>query len=449
MVTLPTKRRLFFRYLSLPLIVALVFVSVAELTALQRAEMVAKLADQVAHQETAEATVALRQLAAMPRPPLDVLVATATSDDSELAEQAQVLINGLLRRWQRRLDAGEGVTGIGRQLDALSSALAQHRQTFSSGDHRWLVATTQRILRMANQIPARHTPLVAQQCEAVLEAVAANEARVAQLIDRELTAQPLAPAGSTGAHAVADVQSLSTRPGESAQLAPDAVGPTAPSMSTSDPRVQDAMTRSAPGQTSAGMPPTRPRNASLELRPGRNLTWTQPLLNVAPAAGIHPPDDEGTSKSTASFRQDSSPPGGGGQPIPRPWARLDSRDLLHRWLLASDNEMAAIEEELNHRGFSRISDPLVEQFFSQDAAERLQLVDKLLTTPGVDARPWLALLADDADADVRLLTVTIMATSDDTELLDKACDVALRDRDPRIAGLASRLRERRDAAKRR
>ena len=73
----------------------------------------------------------------------------------------------------------------------------------------------------------------------------------------------------------------------------------------------------------------------------------------------------------------------------------------------------------------------------------------MLTEPGIDARPWLMLLADDVDADVRLLAVTIMATSDDAGLIEKAWHVSIRDRDRRIAGLASRLRERRGTAQRR
>ena len=45
--------------------------------------------------------------------------------------------------------------------------------------------------------------------------------------------------------------------------------------------------------------------------------------------------------------------------------------------------------------------------------------------------------------------VTVMATSDDKALVEKAWQVAIRDRDPRIADLASRLRERRAGALRR
>jgi hypothetical protein len=81
--------------------------------------------------------------------------------------------------------------------------------------------------------------------------------------------------------------------------------------------------------------------------------------------------------------------------------------------------------------------------------DRLRLVDDVLTEQEIDARPWLTVLADDEDADVRLVAVTIMATSNDAELIEKAWQVAIRDRDPRIAGLAERLRERRSGARRR
>jgi hypothetical protein len=60
----------------------------------------------------------------------------------------------------------------------------------------------------------------------------------------------------------------------------------------------------------------------------------------------------------------------------------------------------------------------------------------------IDARPWLVLLADDVSAEVRLGAITVMATSNDAMLLEKALAVALRDRDPRIADLAARLHRR-------
>ena len=55
----------------------------------------------------------------------------------------------------------------------------------------------------------------------------------------------------------------------------------------------------------------------------------------------------------------------------------------------------------------------------------------------------------DPDADVRLFAVTLMATSNNASLMEKAWQVAIRDHDPRIADLAGRLRERREGPLRR
>jgi hypothetical protein len=132
-----------------------------------------------------------------------------------------------------------------------------------------------------------------------------------------------------------------------------------------------------------------------------------------------------------------------------PLAEVDSRTLLQRWLSADAANKAALEMHLAKRGFGRLSEPFVRQFSSSRTEDRLEFVDKVVTTPRVDARPWLMLLAEDRDADVRLAAVTIMATSNDATLVEKAWQAAIHDRDPRIAGLAERLRERRAATRRR
>jgi hypothetical protein len=132
-----------------------------------------------------------------------------------------------------------------------------------------------------------------------------------------------------------------------------------------------------------------------------------------------------------------------------PLADVGARELLRRWLDAEGSNIFPLEQELTRRGFGRLSERLVQQLFSPAAEDRFRLVDDVLTAPGVDARPWLVLLSEDADADVRLLAVTIMATSNDAALVDQAWEVSIRDGDPRIAGLAERLRARREVVRRR
>ena len=124
-------------------------------------------------------------------------------------------------------------------------------------------------------------------------------------------------------------------------------------------------------------------------------------------------------------------------------AVVETRELIERWNEAQGNRRAEIAEELAVRGFRRMSPKLVKQYLSDDLATRLRIVDSVLTEPGVDARPWLLLLAEDENADLRLLAVTVMATSDDKSLVEAAWQIAIQDRDPRVADMAARLRGRR------
>jgi hypothetical protein len=438
-VIAPQKRRHLFYYLSLPFVVAIVSFMVAELASLQRAEVVAELAQHVAHHDTPEATAALRQLAAMPRLPVDVLVTAATSADAQISHEAQLLVSSVLRRWQRRIEADRGVAGVARQLAELAAALDKHHAAFSASDQVWLRKTTEKILRLANRIPSPHVPLLAPHCDAVLAAVDAREKSLALLVNRDLAAAQ--PPEITKAAAPAEL--LSQQPTESAnslrELAPRPVRPFATSADNASLDTQDS-------DMGEPMTPT-PRMHAPDLPEAVNHSnstpvWQHPGLDGTPAMPISRPS--ALDRAPADRRSPASQ-----HATKSPLAGITSRELLRRWLEADGENVLPVETELTRRGFVRLSGRLVEPLFSNNAAERLRLVDDVLTEPGIDARPWLVLLADDADADVRLLAITIMATSDDATLIEKAWHVSIRDRDPRIAGLASRLRERRGRSQQR
>jgi hypothetical protein len=446
----PTKRRHVSYYLSLPPVIAFAFLLVAKLAALQRAEVVATLADQVAHQEAPEATAALRRLAAIPRPPVDILVAAATSADPQLADEAQLLISGLLRQCQRKVDAGKGIRGVSRQLTDLADALGESHQAFSHNDYAWLSGTVRKILRLANEIAPSHSPAVALQCDTVLATMAANEAQIARIVNRDLAdgQQPIVTAAAA--------------PRKSARTTSSSV---AGQSATSPPVDRPPLQRIRLAERTAPSPPSSaaesqviavPPTAMGEISPNSDaqesnhaLAWTYPMLNIAPAMPIRAMPARATQPTVRESLPETQEQPAQDDAIMRPLADDDARDLLRRWLTAEGSDLYAIEEEVTYRRFGRLSGRLVEQLFSDDVEDRLRLVDDVLTAPGIDARPWLVLLADDDEADVRLLALTIMATSNDPTLLDKAWQVALHDRDPRIAGLAERLRERRDTAQRR
>jgi hypothetical protein len=183
-VSASSKPRSTSYYLSLPLVVAITFLLVIKLAAWQRADLVAELADRIAHGETLEAAAAARQMAAMPRPPLAVLVNAAASGDRDVACEAQHGISKLLRRWQWQIEAQRGVRGVSRQLAELAQSLAATQHMFSTADHLWLAATARKIVRLANRIPPRHAPLVAVHCDAILSAMAPGDVATTQFSER-------------------------------------------------------------------------------------------------------------------------------------------------------------------------------------------------------------------------------------------------------------------------
>jgi hypothetical protein len=463
-VSAPTKRRHLSYYLSLPVLVAIVLFLVAHLASRQRAETLAKLADRVAHHEAHDATTALRQLAAMPRPPIDVLVSAAASPDQEIAKEAQLLVSGLLRRWSRQIDSARRVPAVTRQLAELAQSLANHQSTFSAADHAWLAATTRRILRLSNRLPVDDSPFVAMHCDAVLAAIAANESAAMALAGRGLRSarEPMVAAATRPA---ANRDGESSRTVLEPQLAAhvDARSPLANANPLRESTVSPPPDRATAATTtersafSVGAQPATSEAPGAQpdhrtpvevYQPPWRGEWAHPVFRLLPAMPINGQSSEanqGTTHEQSPIITDKE----FFASAPATLADEDARELLARWLVASGGEVFPLEEELTRRGFGRLSARLVRQLFSEDPAERLRLVDDVLTEPGVDARPWLILLADDAAADVRLLAVTIMATSADPVLIEKAWQVAINDRDPRIAGLAGRLRDRRDNAQRR
>jgi hypothetical protein len=287
---------------------------------------------------------------------------------------------------------------------------------------------------------------VAVHCDAVLAAVAASDKTVAKLVNRDLVAdrQPvdtkvIAPVEAQKPAASNQVEAQRAYPPYTAFPAPTSAKSVHERFS--QPGAREDLLHATPGDFAQRNEPKR------SATPGP--AWSNVPVDVPRAMPINTvPVGRGQSVGDRASDMPTTNRTSAKRTL-RPLADTDSRELLRCWLTATGSAVLPLEEELTHRGFGRLSARLVEQLFSDDAEDRLRLVDEVLIEPGIDARPWLLLLADDNHADVRLLTVTIMATSNDSTLIEKAWQVAIRDRDPRIAGLADRLRERRDTAERR
>jgi hypothetical protein len=175
--------------------------------------------------------------------------------------------------------------------------------------------------------------------------------------------------------------------------------------------------------------------------------WSQPVFRILPTSPI----GSETMGRNGLRAAEGAPPKSAEKVEPKNGSltETDSRELLRRWLAGEAGPNAEVEQELARRGFGKLTPRLVRQFFSDDAEQRMKLVDSAMAQPGAGSGAWLLLLADDADSEVRLFAVTVMATSNDATLVEKAWQVSIRDRDPRIADLANRLRERRAGTLRR
>jgi hypothetical protein len=420
---------------TLPPIVLIAFLTLISMAAWQRSHMIADLAIKLARGEKAEAGAAARQLAVISNPPLDLLVDVAASEDRIRAEAAQVALNRVLDGVEQGVDARRRLGRVSELVTSLSATLAKHRQAFPRASHPWLADTTRRILSIANRCPAS-TPLIGLHCDEVMSVV-----MLARPVAAPMAVQTVAPTPTVNAPAY-DLQ----RAGLEREFAGYTAEPLTSDTSTAAPisTTSDALTEPArvADNSDLALSDARPITASppdvsAQARPN----WSQPVFRILPATPIKSNSPDGvktkeennaTSKQAATVDE---PPD-------------NTRELLDRWR-TSRSDRLEIEEELATRGFRTIPKRLVEQFFSENLADRLRLVDSVLTEPGVDPRPWLMLLAEDENAEVRLMAVTVMATSDDKTLVEKAWQTAIRDRDSRIADLAARLRQRRDGATRR
>ncbi|MGD9632039.1 MAG: hypothetical protein AB7G28_15205 [Pirellulales bacterium] len=372
------------------------------LARVEHSRLVSELSRRIATAPEEEATLALRQMTQLREPPIETIVVAATSPAREVARQAQDSIADLLQKWQHESKSSRGAARVAARLERLSLALDAEQTELSALDLAWLERTTERMLRIANQAPPEDALRFSERCESLLLAARGRYPR---------TRPEIVPVAN-------------------AMLQSAPVGLFAPPSRIA---LQSIVAADLPEVLDEDNPPPARPQFSTETAP-MPRPFEQPaaetLKKAAPMPAAEPPSEsEGPADS---------------------WAALDSRQLLERWLVESGPPQRAIEAELQRRGFGRLRSDVVRlALSSSDRAARVQLVQDLPAIPGLGAKAWLMLLAEDPDAEVRQAAVTIMATSHDAELLDRAWNVALHDRDPRVARLAEQLRARRSSTRQR
>ncbi len=104
-------------------------------------------------------------------------------------------------------------------------------------------------------------------------------------------------------------------------------------------------------------------------------------------------------------------------PLSQDLTKLPAREVIAALTGADDAQCLKIQAELTRRGFTAIDLALARRLADVDIQRRKELTNLLPSLPGVDAKPWLLWLGHDESLEVRLAAATVMATSDDPEML--------------------------------
>jgi hypothetical protein len=417
------RHREYVLYLLVPTVAFIAFAALLARPAIRRIALVTRLADRIAGGNSDEAISAIRQMARMPKPPMTALVVATASRDGAVALAAQLAIGDSLRAFDERIRRNDRTSDISKALVELVTALGRFHGALAVNDQPWIATTVQETLRLANRLPQRFAPALAAKCDALLES--------ASVVD--LAAAPFSRVVPLRSERPTSISSISA---PATNLSP----------LTANETNRGAITPFSPGSNhSENWRPEWAASPTPQLTP---LPVDSGSLRVlpAPAAARSAPMSGTSSAAEEAFRTEIALTPKSTTPDTRPLAEQQTRQLLDQWRTAAGADRQAIEQELTRRGFRSLSPESIEELFSDRPQDRAQLVTDVLRDPNANPRPWLLLLAEDPAADVRLFALTVMATSNDRELLERALELALRDRDPRIADLAARLHSRKSGA---
>jgi hypothetical protein len=428
----------------------------------------------------------IHQLAGFGLPAIDDLVAIAVSVRAVAAAAARDVVNERVTTWLiqsreflPREPADSQSTFISLRLSRLAEALVRHIDSMDIAGRRWAQRLTLQVLLHADRIPPEQSVQVLANCQTVLAAVPPHRSRFR---DSKLPAQaaPRDPLQASLARPTMDWNLLATVPqtdprplgqlekGRSSEpgrvLSPNTTRSASPkhqkslSLSQFSP-LEDAThwrnfhsRNQAPSSQEPG-----PAEALLVDNPARELAkpskvTSNPLRGPTQTTIPMPSDtlesDQSTASPLATNRSSTSAKYVLDVPTPREMAArrellqaMPLRDLIVRLGRTHEFEAALIRTVARVRGLSDAELALAPWLASSQEAKRMELLQHLSQLPARKMRRWLRWLMEDADGEVRLRALTMMATTGDPQLEALARRRVMEDPDPRVVSLATRIIE--------
>jgi len=374
----------------------------------QRAHVAETLADRALASNGASLHALIAELEQLGAAGVEPLVGLATSQRSDVASAAQRTVGRMLTSWEIAATERGDVAAFAEQASVLAAALDAHGDQFGAEGQRWANQLAQRLMIHSDQFPTAESWEILACCD--------------QVLSRPLLPMPKPPATAT--------------------IDPPAAKP-----------ITTAARPTAPPALAKPEPKPAPAPRIVSARPLADLSFVEPQVTIATARrlpepttnALRPPlrlSEEGDPQAA------SAPLAGPVIDVPSPQdARLNARamrELSDRALATraeagTSAEAAAARQTLRERGFSEGVLELTCQLESMPPQERRDALERAAQLPPTDARKVLRWFVADADAEVRLQALTILATTGDPQLAELARERAVEDADPRVAAFASEL----------
>lgn len=336
------------------------------------------------------------------------LVGLATSQRPDVATAAQETVSRLLITWEAAATEHGDVREFAAQSQTLAAALEEHAHRFGPAAQRWANQLAQRLVQHSDHFPIAESWEILASCDHVLSLpLLPQPAR-----------RPSSTAIASAAEAAPIVAAPKPKPIVVEQPKPQLPAPVAPTAVVGRPLAEVTIVT----------PPLVGANASHRAGDGNAL---RPPLRY--------PEDEPPAVAPASGRVIDVPSPQEVRLQARAMRGLSSRALAVRVDDAGAAEAAAARKALRGRGFSDDVLELTRHLESLPPVERRDALQRASQLPPADARKVLRWFVADADADVRLQALTILATTGDPKLGELARERAVEDSDPRVAAFASEL----------
>ncbi|HCK41952.1 MAG: hypothetical protein CMJ72_09495 [Planctomycetaceae bacterium] len=372
--------------------------------------------------EDARVKIPLRQIAEYGNSAIDTLVLAAASKRRAVAEVARQILIEKLTNWQLRLTKYEDVDSS-NSIVQLAASLSMHIERFGDGGKQWAESLTLRLIDLSEDLKIPNSGRMLSDCNRILEAIPPQGPRLQSLAAYHGT--------STREARLPPVPEMPLEilavPSERVVEVERYVAPLPQVIEKQLGALEGAASDAAHLPESSWLPQGEsilqivplPNKTQIELLPEDRVRANSPVVPSDLVVVIPTPAE-----------------------MERRLEQLDklaSEILLDRLPLVDFYEAGVIREVLRGRGFKDSHLAILQQITSSDVEVRLQVIQDLSELPAGQARRILRTLLKDKNAEVRYRSLSAMATTQEPELFELAKEIAISDRDSRVAELASRI----------